>query len=129
MSSQHTTGQLEILVTCKRCYLARARSQININHRQPTTPSVLINGQLQNAATSNTKTQIKRLNQQLPSSKTGDNASGVKQITPDFNLAPKSKHKTLSWGVIWRKKNLADTGVSFRHENVMLAGRSDQPNL
>ncbi|CAH8271897.1 unnamed protein product [Arabidopsis lyrata] len=129
MSTQHTTGQVEILVTCKRCYLARARSLININHRPPTTPTVLINGQVQNAVTSVTKTQIKPLNQQLPSPKIRDNASGVKQITPDFNLAPKSKHKTLSWGVIWRKKNLADTGVSFRHQNVLLGARSDQPNL
>lgn len=127
MNTQHTTVK-ELLVTCKRCYLARARSLININHRHPTTPTVLINRPLQNAVTPVTKTKIKPLNQQLPSSKIRDTASGVKQFTPDSNLAPKSKHKTLSWGVIWRKKNLEDTGVSFRHQNVLLAARSDQPN-
>lgn len=130
MSTQHTTGNAEILVTCKRCYLARARSLININQRHPTTPTVLINGQLQNAVTPVTKTQIKPVNQQLPSSNRRNNASEVKQITPDSNLAPKSKqHKTLSWGVIWRKKNLEDTGVSFRQQNVLLAARFNQPNV
>ncbi|VVB16809.1 unnamed protein product [Arabis nemorensis] len=129
MSTQHTTGMVEILVTCKRCYLAKARSLININHRHPTIPTVVINGQLQNAATLVTKTQIKPLNQHISSSKILDKGSGVKQITPDSNLAPKSKHKTLSWGVIWRKKNLEDTGVGFRHQHVLLAGRSIQPNM
>lgn len=129
MSTQHTTGMVEILVTCKRCYLAKARSLININHRHPTIPTVVINGQLQNAATPVIKTQIKPLNQHLSSSKILDKGSGVKQITPDSNLALKSKHKTLSWGVIWRKKNLEDTGVCFRHQHVLLAGRSIQPNV
>lgn len=130
MSSQHTTGKVEILLTCKRCYLARARSLININHKHPTKSTVLINGQQhQNAVTPVIKTQIKPLNQPFPSSNIPNNASGVKQITPDSNVAPKSKHKTLSWGVIWRKKNVEDTGVSFRQQNVLLAARSDQPNL
>ncbi|XP_024011451.1 DDT domain-containing protein PTM isoform X2 [Eutrema salsugineum] len=129
MSTQHTAGTAEILVTCKRCYLARARSLINVNQRHPTTPTVLINGQHPNPVTPLIKTQIKPLNQQLSSSNIRDNASGVKQITPDSNVAPKSKQKTLSWGVIWRKKNLEDTSASFRHQNVLLAGQSDQPNL
>ncbi|KAF8098895.1 hypothetical protein N665_0256s0025 [Sinapis alba] len=126
MSTQHTTEKVEILVTCKRCYLAKARSLININHRHPTTPSVVINGQHQNAVTPVIKTQTKPLIQQFQSSNTRDNASGAKKITPDSNMAP--KHKTLSWGIIWRKKNLEETGVSFRQQNILLAGRSDQPN-
>ncbi|CAN7121831.1 unnamed protein product [Brassica rapa subsp. narinosa] len=125
MSTQHTAEKVEIHVTCKRCYLARARSLININHRHPTTPSVVINGQHQNAVTPVIKTQIKPLIQQFQSSNTRDNASGAKQITPDCN---KSKHKTLSWGVIWRKKNLEDTGVSFRQQHILLAAQSHQHN-
>ncbi|KAJ4910936.1 PHD finger family protein [Raphanus sativus] len=129
MNTQHTAEKVDVLVTCKRCHLARARSLTNINHRHPTTPSVVINGQHQNAVTPVIiKTQIKPLIQQLPSSSTRDNASGAKQTTPDSNMAPKSKHKTLSWGIIWRKKNLEDTCVSFRQQNILLAGRSDQPN-
>ncbi|KAL0709907.1 hypothetical protein Bca4012_016885 [Brassica carinata] len=128
MSTQHTAVKVETRVTCKRCYLARARSVININHRHPTTPAVLINGQHQNAVTPVVKTQTKPLVQQLPSSNTRDNASGVKQITPDSNIAPKSQHKTLSWGVIWRKKHSEDTGASFRRQNVVLAAQSDHPN-
>ncbi|XP_023636448.1 DDT domain-containing protein PTM isoform X2 [Capsella rubella] len=144
MSTPHTSGRVELLVTCKRCYLARARSLININHRHPTTAAVLVNRPHQNAVTQVTKTQgkslnqhavtpvtktqIKPLNQQLASSDIRNTTSGVKQITPDSNLAPKSKHKTLSWGVIWRKKSLEDTGVSFRHQHVLLAARSGQPN-
>ncbi|CAF1698251.1 hypothetical protein HID58_051072 [Brassica napus] len=128
MSTQHIAGKVETLVTCKRCYLARARSLITINHRHPTTPTVLINGQHQNAVTPVTKTQIKPLVKQIPSSNTGDKASGVKQVTPDSNMAPMSQHKTLSWGVIWRKKNSDDTGASFRRQNVVLAAQSDQPN-
>uniref|UniRef100_A0A1J3JSD0 Nucleosome-remodeling factor subunit BPTF n=1 Tax=Noccaea caerulescens TaxID=107243 RepID=A0A1J3JSD0_NOCCA len=130
MSTQHTAGKVDILVTCKRCYLARTRSLINISHRHPITPTVLLNGQQhQNAVTPVIKTQIKPLNQQLPSSNIRDNASGVKPLTPDSNVASKSKQKTLSWGVIWRKKNLEDTGVAFRHQNVLLAAQSDQRNL
>ncbi|KAJ0238791.1 PHD finger family protein [Hirschfeldia incana] len=127
MSTQHTAEKVDILVTCKRCYLARARSLTNINHRHPTTPSVVINGQHQNAVTPVIiKTQTKPQIQQLPSSNTRDSASGAKQITPDSNMAP--KHKTLSYGVIWRKKNLEDTCVSFGQQHILLAGRSDQPN-
>ncbi|CAF1889799.1 unnamed protein product [Brassica napus] len=126
MSTQHTAEKVDIHVTCKRCYLARARSLININHRHPTTPSIVINGQHQNAVTPTIKTQIKQpLIQQFQSSNTRDNASGAKQITPDCN---KSKHKTLSWGVIWRKKNLEDTGVSFRQQHILLAAQSHQHN-
>lgn len=90
----------------------------------------MINGQHQNPVTPVVKTQqIKPLVQQSSSPNTRDNnASGVKQITPDSNTAPKSQHKTLSWGVIWRKKNSEDTGASFRHQNVVLAAQSDQPN-
>ncbi|CAN7005909.1 hypothetical protein IGI04_009660 [Brassica rapa subsp. trilocularis] len=128
MSTQHTAGNVETLVTCKRCYLARARSLITINHRHPTTPTVLINGQQQSAVTPVIKTQIKPLVKQLPSSNTGDKASGVKQVTPDSNMTPMSQHKTLSWGVIWRKKHSDDTGASFRRQNVVLAAQSDQPN-
>ncbi|KAJ0261347.1 PHD finger family protein [Hirschfeldia incana] len=129
MSTQHTAGRVETLVTCKRCYLARAHSIININHRHPATPTTLINGQNQNAVTPVVKTQIKPLVQQLPTSNTRDKASGVKQITPDSNMAPKShQHKTLSWGVIWRKKSSEDTGASFRRQHVVLAAQSDQPN-
>ncbi|KAJ4907966.1 PHD finger family protein [Raphanus sativus] len=127
-TQQHTAGNVETVVTCKRCYLARARSLININHRHPTTPTVMTNGQHQNAVTPVVKTQTKPLIQQLPSSNTRDKSSGVKQITPDSNTAPKSQHKTLSWGVIWRKKNSEDTGASFRHQNVVLAAQSAQPN-
>lgn len=130
MSTQHTAGKVDVLVTCKRCYLAKTRSLINISHRHPTTPTVLLNGQQhQNAVTPVIKTQIKPLNQQLPSSNIRDNASGVKPLTPDSNVASKSKQKTLSWGVIWRKKNLEDTGVAFRHQNVLLAAQCDQRNL
>ncbi|KAF8084916.1 hypothetical protein N665_0693s0008 [Sinapis alba] len=128
MSTQHIAVKVETLVTCKRCYLARARSLVNINHRHPTTPTVMINGQHQNAVTTVVKTQIKPLVQQLPSSNTRDKTSGIKQITPDSKMAPMSKHKTLSWGVIWRKKNSEDTGVSFRRQNVVLAAQSNQPN-
>ncbi|XP_010454541.1 PREDICTED: DDT domain-containing protein PTM-like isoform X5 [Camelina sativa] len=127
MSTQHTVGKVELLVTCKRCYLARARSLMNQRH--PTTAAVLIDRPFQNAVTPVTKTQFKPPNQQLPSSNIRSTTSGVKQITPDSNLAPKSKHKTLSWGIIWRKKNVEeDTGVNFRHQHVLLAARSDQPN-
>ncbi|CAH8387931.1 unnamed protein product [Eruca vesicaria subsp. sativa] len=125
MSTQHTAGKVETMVTCKRCYLARARLLINNNHRHPTTPTVLINAQHQNVVTPVIKTQIKP---QLPSPNTRDKASGVKQMTPDSKMVPESKHKTLSWGVIWRKKSSEDTGVSFRRQNVVLAEQSDQPN-
>ncbi|KAG2311140.1 hypothetical protein Bca52824_022697 [Brassica carinata] len=129
MSTQHTAENVDTLVTCKRCYLGKARSLTNIVHRHPTTSSVVINGKHQNAVTPVIiKTPIKPLIQQFPSSNTRDNASAAKQITPDSNMAPKSKQKTLSWGVIWRKKNLEDTSASFRQQNILLAGRSDQPN-
>ncbi|VVB04906.1 unnamed protein product [Arabis nemorensis] len=125
--SQHTNGKVEVLVTCKRCYLARTRSPTNISHKQTTSPQLMINGRHANAVTPVIK--IKPPSQQLPSQKTQEKTSGVKQITPDSNVASKSKQKTLSCGVIWRKKNLEDTGVDFRNQYILLAGRSDKPSL
>lgn len=125
--SQHTNGKVEVLVTCKRCYLAKTRFPTNINHKQPTTPQLMINGRHPNAVTPVIK--IKPPSQPLPSQKTHDNTLGVKQFTPDSIVASKSKQKTLSCGVIWRKKNLEDTGVDFRNQNILLAGRSDKPSL
>lgn len=146
--SQHTNGKVEVLVTCKRCYLPKNRVPTNINHRQSTTPPLTINGRHQNAVTPVIKIKppsqqingrpqiavtpvikIKPPSQQLPSQKLRENASGVKQITPDSTVKSKSKQKTLSCGVIWRKKNVEDTGVDFRNQNILLAGRSDKPSL
>ncbi|KFK33904.1 hypothetical protein AALP_AA5G076100 [Arabis alpina] len=141
--SQHTNGKIEILVTCKRCYLARTRSPTNIIHKQPTTPQLMINGRHANAATPVIKIKpptrhanavtpvikIKPPSQPLPSQKTQEKSSGVEQNTPDSTVASKSKQKTLSCGVIWRKKNLEDTGVDFRNQNILLAGSSDKSNL
>lgn len=146
--SQHTNGKVEVLVTCKRCYLAKTRSPANINHRQPTTHQLTINGRHQNAVTPVIKIKppsqqingrhqnavtpvikIKPPSQQLTSQKTQENTSGVKQITPESTVTSKSKQKTLSCGVIWRKKNVEDTGVDFRNQNILLAGRSDKPSL
>ncbi|XP_010520403.1 PREDICTED: DDT domain-containing protein PTM [Tarenaya hassleriana] len=123
--SQYTNGKVEVTVTCKRCYHMKALSLI----RHPTTPLVAINRNHQNTVTPVSKIPIKPLNQQSTSQKTQENASGGKEITPDSSAVPKSKHKTLSWGVIWRKKNSEDTGVSFRHQNILLAGRSDNPGV
>ncbi|CAH8267449.1 unnamed protein product [Arabidopsis lyrata] len=146
--SQHTNGKVEVLVTCKRCYLAKNRVPANINHRQSTTPQLTINGRHQNAVTPVIKIKppsqqingrpqnavtpvikIKPPSQQLPSQKPRENTSGVKQITPESTVKSKSKQKTLSCGVIWRKKNVEDTGVDFRNQNILLAGRSDQSSL
>ncbi|AED93946.1 PHD type transcription factor with transmembrane domain protein (PTM) [Arabidopsis thaliana] len=124
--SQHTNGNVEVLVTCKRCYLSKTRVPTNINHRQSTAPQFTINVRHQNAVIPVIK--VKPPSQQLSSQKPRENTSGVKQVTPDSSVS-KSKQKTLSCGVIWRKKNVEDTGVDFRNQNILLAGRSDKPSL
>ncbi|XP_023637871.1 DDT domain-containing protein PTM isoform X2 [Capsella rubella] len=146
--SQHTNGKVEVLVTCKKCYFAKTRFQTNISHIQSTIPQLTINSRHQNAITPVIKIKppsqqingrpqnsvtpvikIKPPSQQLLSQKPLENTSGVKQFTPDSSVTSKSKQKTLSCGVIWRKKNLEDTGVDFRNQNILLAGSSDKPSL
>lgn len=125
--SQHTNGKVEFLATCKKCYLEKTRSPTNIDHRQPTTPQLTITGRHQNIVTPVIK--IKPPSQQLPSQKIQENPSGVKQIAPASAVASNSQPKTLSCGIMWRKKNLEDTGVDFTKQNILLAGRSDKPSL
>ncbi|CAF2152177.1 unnamed protein product [Brassica rapa subsp. narinosa] len=125
--SQHTNGKIEVVVTCKKCYLAKTRLPTNINHRQPTTPQLTITGRHQSIVTPVIK--IKPPSQQLSSQKTQEKPSGIKQVAPASAVASNNKPKTLSCGIMWRKKNLEDTGVDFRKQNILLAGRSDKPNL
>ncbi|CAH8307321.1 unnamed protein product [Eruca vesicaria subsp. sativa] len=125
--SQHTNGKVEVLVTCKKCHFAKTRITTNIIHRQPTTPQLTITGRQQNIVTPVIK--IKPPSQPLSSQKTQEKPSGVKQITPASAVASNSKPKTLSCGIMWRKKNFEDTGVDFRKQNILLAGRSDRPGL
>lgn len=125
--SQHTNGKIEVVVTCKKCYLAKTRLPTNINHRQPTTPQLTITGRHQSIVTPVIK--IKPPSQQLSSQKTQEKPSGIKQVAPASAVASNNKPKTLSCGIMWRKKNLEDTGVDFRKQNILLAGRSDKPSL
>ena len=71
-----------------------------------------------------------KCNDRAPTStRSKDSHPDIKQVASGSNSAAKSRRKNCSWGIIWRKKNIDDTGIDFRLKNILLKGGSGIPQL
>ncbi|KDP34357.1 hypothetical protein JCGZ_11240 [Jatropha curcas] len=142
-STIYTNEEVEFSIACKQCYSAKVVTPDNSND-SPTTPLPLQRRESQNVLTVNKTTRIKLHTQPLMSVKTQESSSETKQITSASSLATKNRsrssatksrsrsseikqqNKVGSWGVIWKKKNVEDTGIDFRCKNILLKGGSER---
>lgn len=109
------------MITCKLCYQAKVFTPTKIRSEPSITPLPSHRQEFHSAPPieksikSSSKSSVS-----LSAQKTGS----VKKVASSSSLASKnrSRSRTLSWGVIWKKKNNEDTGVDFRRMNILLKG-------
>lgn len=119
-SAISTNEEVEFVILCKRCYNAKALAQNEIRNESPTTPLNLPMQEYRNLVTV-TKGSI--------SNHRAQDTHETKQITSDPSLSTKSRRRTCSWGIIWKKKNSKDTGTNFRQNNILLSGGANVHRL
>ncbi|KAJ0020610.1 hypothetical protein Pint_31990 [Pistacia integerrima] len=100
-------------------------------HEGCTLSSMYMNGEVEPLITCNQCYHVKFLAPSLVRTcvKTEESVTDVKQTTSNSNLATKTRSRTLSWGIIWKKKNVEDKGADFRRANILLRGSSDVQGL
>ncbi|KAM5584379.1 DDT domain-containing protein PTM-like [Rosa sericea] len=127
-STVSTNEEVEFLITCKRCYHAKALAQKQKFKEFPTSPLPLQMKEYHTPLTVTTGGRPKNNNQSLTSIRVQEPRSEIKQATTDSGLATKKRRPICSWGVIWKKKT-PETGTDFRINNILLGGRSDVHGL
>ena len=127
-STIQSTEEIEFLITCKQCYHAKALTVNGNSNESPTTPLPLQGREYQDPVTApkyqNPVTAPKG-SKQKDCIRAPENCSNKQQTAVDSSLAAKSRRKPCSWGLIWKKKNAEDTGISFRLKNILLRGYRD----
>ncbi|KAK6936155.1 DDT domain [Dillenia turbinata] len=126
-SKVHTSEEVELLTTCKRCSRVQVLAQNENRNGSPTSPLPVQVQEYQNAVSATKSLKKKVHNQQSASRGAQDSCSNnKKKTTGSSSWATKSKQRKLcNWGLIWRKKNSEDTGIDFRLRNIMLKGSPD----
>ncbi|KAK9068589.1 hypothetical protein SSX86_012704 [Deinandra increscens subsp. villosa] len=143
-----TTIQMEsavdFLITCKRCYIEKAAASKNeIAGDSPTSPLLLQGQESHHSATvikaGKQNGHERRFEYSNPTSDQPQKSKSTKKNSksrllqsvdrkPKNNSSSKgstrknSKSNKLSFGLIWKKKNLSDTGTEFRINNILLKG-------
>lgn len=143
---------VDFLTTCKQCHGKALAHNITCNE-SPTSPLHLQVPEYQNLMTvtkgsrSNVRANISATMTATKGSRTNvranfsdtmtaskgsrsniralDTRSETKQAASESSSAAKSRRKTCSWGIIWKKKNKdgsADTSSDFRLNNILLRG-------
>ena len=62
-------------------------------------------------------------------SRTQVSCSEVKQAISSSRKATKTESRSRNCGIIWRKKNNEDTGIDFRHKNILSRGSPNGKRL
>lgn len=114
---------VEPRIVCNRCYRPRALAPSEIRSESPTSPLPSHQQEYHTAVKVSKGTRPKGFNQALASVRTQE-SSESRQTVSDSSTVTKTRNRTLSWGIIWRKKNIEDTGADFRHANVLPRGSS-----
>ncbi|KAF5937654.1 hypothetical protein HYC85_025160 [Camellia sinensis] len=118
-------GEVEFLITCKRCSPTKTIPKSENSNESSTRPLLLQGQEFQNAVTVSKGAKQKSFIQ--PSTPVGHLGSflKIKSAPRGSSLAAKNRHRLCSWGLIWKKKNLEDNGIDFRLKNLLLRGNSD----
>ncbi|KAK6926666.1 Zinc finger, PHD-finger [Dillenia turbinata] len=126
-SKVHTGEEVEFLTTCKRCSRVQMLAQNENRNGSPRSPLPVQVQEYQNAVSVTKSVKKKNHNHPLASGGAPDSGSNnKKKTTGSSSWATKSKQRKLcNWGLIWRKKNIQDTGIDFRLRNIMLKGSPD----
>ncbi|CBI17094.3 unnamed protein product, partial [Vitis vinifera] len=124
-STIQSTEEVEFLITCKQCYHAKTPTQNENSNDSPTSPLPLLGREYQNTATAPKGSRQKDYSQPLAYVRAPENCSNMQQTAAGSSLATKSRRKPCSWGLIWKKKNVEDSGIDFRLKNILLRGNPD----
>ncbi|KAL7198312.1 hypothetical protein ACSBR2_020753 [Camellia fascicularis] len=118
-------GEVEFLITCKRCSPTKTIPKSENSNESSTRPLLLQGQEFQNAVTVSKGAKQKSFIQ--PSTPVGHLGSflKIKSAPRGSSLAAKNRHRLCSWGLIWKKKNHEDNGIDFRLKNLLLRGNSD----
>ncbi|KAJ6403110.1 hypothetical protein OIU84_015099 [Salix udensis] len=149
----YTNEEAQFSIICKRCYSARAVIYDEKRNESLTSPLPLQWQEHHNTVTAMKNTRIKVHNQPFMSVRTQESCSEVKQSTYASSKATKTKSRTQvscsevkqsisssrkatktesrsrNCGIIWRKKNNEDTGIDFRHKNILSRGSPNGKRL
>lgn len=129
ISTMCMNEEVEFLITCKHCYHAKDFAQKEISNESPSTPLALQRRDCPNLTAATKGRRHACNNQSLASIRTQHTSSELKHTASNSSLANKSRRRTCSWGVIWKKKNSEDTGIDFRLKNILLKGSLDVHRL
>lgn len=132
-STIQSTEEVEFLITCKQCYHAKGATQNENSNDSPTSPLPMLGREYQTpvtapkvSVTATKGSRQKEYSQSLAYIRAPENGSNAQQTAPGSSLATKSKRKQCSWGLIWKKKNVEDTGIDFRLKYILLRGNPDR---
>lgn len=119
-STAHTSNDVELPITCLKCYRSKVHCQTENSSGSPTSPLPL--QEYQNTSKANKLSRQK--SQQVAFSRSTDTKAKVTAC--HSVLATKAPPRKLcSWGIIWKKKDSENTGVDFRLKNILLRGTPD----
>ncbi|XP_027340663.1 DDT domain-containing protein PTM-like isoform X2 [Abrus precatorius] len=127
-STVSTYEEVQFLATCKHCYHTKLLTQKETCNESPTSP-LLLKGHEHTSLTSLKEPRPKCCDRGLRSTRTKNSCPDMKQVASDSPLEVKSRSRSSSWGIIWKKKNIEDTGFDFRLKNILLKGRSGLPQM
>lgn len=128
-SSTHPAcKEVEFLTTCKQCYYTKLVVHKETSNKPPTTP-LLLKGQEHSSLTFLEGPRPKCDDQVATSAREKSRRPDRKQVVSVSPLEAKSHRKNSTWGVIWKKKNIEDTGFDFRIKNILLKRHSSLPQL
>ncbi|KAH7561168.1 hypothetical protein JRO89_XS10G0183100 [Xanthoceras sorbifolium] len=115
-------NRVERLITCKLCYNGKVLAPSQIRSESQITPLPSRRQEYHTAPPIAKGMRPKGLSQPSASVRNQETCSGTKQNISGSSSVMKARSRTLSWGIIWKKKNTEDTGVDFRRANILLRG-------
>ncbi|KAI7741115.1 hypothetical protein M8C21_002134, partial [Ambrosia artemisiifolia] len=139
-----TAARVEFLITCKRCYIEKdVTPKKEIVGYSPTSP-LLLRGQERQHSTSLIKVVKQNIHERplqysnpisiQPKKGTSGKKNSKNRPLQSVDQKPKvlnssksskkkdSKNSKLCLGLIWKRRNLSDTGIEFRINNILLKG-------
>lgn len=109
------------LFTCKQCYHVKAIPKVE-STESPTSPLLL------QTRTANEVPKLQMVNEvqkvkkkKTVSAKKSQEEEKKKKANSGSNSAPKPRNNT--WGIVWKKKHIKETGQAFRLEHVIPRGK------
>ena len=105
------------------------RAVAHENHNETLSTPLPLQGRDSHNLLTASKGSRDKLHNQPPSTRTQNSSSDMKEDNSKSSLAAKSRSKICNWGVIWKKKNVEDTGTDFRLKNILFPSSSVMLNI